>query len=199
MAGKGERNPVLLVTGWVGSPNHFAVLENRLKIDRWQVFTLNLKHIDVEDMEKAAAEVQHKIEDIRIQTKSKVDVVCYSVAGLVVRYYLKFMGGINAVQRYVSVGTPHYGTTVMFLLADLDHLLPGSGFLEQLNTPVETTGNIHYTAVWSSVDEIVQPVENGKFKVESGLVQNREVKNLMHLALVTHVDSYKFVKEGLLK
>lgn len=202
MSVRSEKKPILFITGWVGTPNHFIVLENRLKIDGWNVFTLNLKHHDVNDLEKAAEEIQHTVEDIKIKTNAThVDLLCHSIAGLVARYYIKFLGGINSVKHYVSLGTPHYGTTINFLGdgKNLEHLQPNSGFLDQLNLPVETTGTIYYTAIWSSADEAIQPVENAKFKTESSYVQNCEVKGLSHLELLTHVDAYTFVKEGLLK
>lgn len=198
----GGKIPILFISGWIGTPNHFIVLENRLKIDGWAVFSLDLSHHSLDDLEKAAEEVQHKIEDIKQKTKnSYVDLICHSIAGLVARHYIKYLGGINSVKHYISLGTPHYGTSVNFLGEgkNMKAIKPDSGFLAQLNQPQETTGTIFYTAIWSSTDEAVKPVENAAFKNENAYVQNRKVKQIAHLDLPTQVDPYKFVKEGLLK
>ena len=200
MTMKSDKNPILLVAGWVGTANHCSVLESRLKIDGYPVFMLSLDQHSRGDLEKAAEDVQHKIEDIKLKTKKlNVDIIAHGVAGLVVRYYLKFMGGVNSVKRCITLGCPHYGTTVMFLLDDLDPISPDSGFLNSLNLPDELTGSVYYTSIWSTEDEIIRPVENGQLKTESDYIQNRKIENINHLALLTNVNAYKFVKEGLLK
>ena len=102
------------------------------------------------------------------------------------------------MQQCILPGCPHYGTTVMFLLDNLDPVSPESGFLNSLNRPNELIGSVYYTSIWSTEDEITRPVENGQLKTESKYIQNRKIENINHLALLTNVNAYKFVKEGLL-
>ncbi|MHA1129297.1 MAG: esterase/lipase family protein [Candidatus Helarchaeota archaeon] len=195
---KENKNPILLVAGWVGTPNHFSVLESRLKIDGYQVFMLNLAPHSIGGLEKAAEDVQHTIENIKLKTSQPfIDLITHGAAGLVGRYYIKFMGGINSIKRCITLGCPHYGTTVMFLVDDLNSITPDSGFLNSLNLPDEITGSVQYTSIWSTEDEIIRPVENARLKTESVYIQNRKIENINHLALLTNVNAYKYVKESL--
>ena len=57
---------------------------------------------------------------VRAQTgAARVDLIGHSQGGLVGRYYIKYLGGASEVDSMISLGAPHYGTS----LANLANLL----------------------------------------------------------------------------
>ena len=59
-------------------------------------------------------------DSVRAQTgAARVDLIGHSQGGLVGRYYIKYLGGASEVDSMISLGAPHYGTS----LANLATLL----------------------------------------------------------------------------
>src|SRR5690606_24338545 len=54
--------------------------------------------------------------------------VAFSMGGLVARYYLQRLGGLQRVRRFATVSTPHSGTWVAWLVGGLGckQMRPGS-------------------------------------------------------------------------
>lgn len=83
------------------------------------------------------------------------------LAGLSSRYYLKNLGGTGVVDDWVSLGGPNHGTSTAYLCylfsAGCRDMIPGSGFLNNLNAGDETPGAVSYGTFWSSCDEVINP------------------------------------------
>src|SRR5580692_9380575 len=64
-----------------------------------------------------------------------IDIVGFSMGGLVSRYYIQRLGGIHRVRKFVTIGSPHRGTWAAFLRGNpgARDMRPGSGFLQDLN------------------------------------------------------------------
>jgi triacylglycerol lipase len=57
-----------------------------------------------------ANEIKQWVDDILNETGAdKIDLVGHSMGGISSRYYIKFLGGIDTVDDYVSLGSPHHG------------------------------------------------------------------------------------------
>lgn len=130
-----------------------------------------------------AEEIAAWVDQILAETGAeKVDIVSHSMGGLSTRYYIKFLGGIDKVDDYVSLASPHHGRTT----TDYGDVKPDSAFLENLNDGDETPGgvlpdtegwrddpageggyngahvpgDITWTAIRSNIDEYVKPPES---------------------------------------
>ena len=64
-----------------------------------------------------------------------LDLVGFSMGGIVSRYYIQRLGGIERVQRYVNISAPNNGTWTAYLLSRLGcvQMRPESEFLRDLN------------------------------------------------------------------
>jgi pimeloyl-ACP methyl ester carboxylesterase len=52
-----------------------------------------------------------KIEEILAQTKkSKVNIIAHSMGGLISRYYIEKLGGVDKVNKLIMLGTPNHGS-----------------------------------------------------------------------------------------
>jgi triacylglycerol esterase/lipase EstA (alpha/beta hydrolase family) len=75
----------------------------------WNVATLNLEPV-FGPVERYAELVHEAVERLRAATGTdRVTLVCHSMGGLAARSYLRRYGH-HAVQRVVTIGTPHHGT-----------------------------------------------------------------------------------------
>ena len=168
------RNPVILVHGFIAGfgLTPWGVMKDRLVRDGWrsdQIFAIQYKDpvfaSNVQNAQELAAYVQYVLS---VTGASKVDLVGHSMGGLSTRYYIKFLGGVNYVDDYVSLGTPQHGCwaanlpLLPLLSAGAKEMVPGSAFLTKLNSNDETPGSVSYTAIYSYIDEIVMPYWTAK-------------------------------------
>ena len=192
------KNPVLLVHGYLGNGViYWNVMTYRLRRDGFRCYTLTLPLFAMGDIRVSAEAVKKKVEDIKAETGCrKVNLVGHSVGGLICRYYIKFLEGVNNVSNYVSLGTPHHGTYLGYagwLTTAGRQMVPGSDFLKELNAGEETIGNVKYTSIYSLTDEAVIPQTNSFLEG----AENKVVALCGHLGLLVHPLAYRWTKEAL--
>lgn len=191
------KDPVLFIHGWTGSASNWDTMISRLVNDGWPrsilfAFTFSNPY-DASNGANArnAIEVDNWVNYILSVTgASKVDIVCHSMGGLSSRYWIKFMGGASKVDDYVSICSPHHGSTLAIFIGG--DMAPGSALLTMLNSGDETPGAVSYTCIWSPIDELVIPGSSGKL---SGAT-NRMVYTF-HIAALTNSQVYSIVKSAI--
>ena len=127
---------------------------------------------------------------------SNVDLICHSMGGLSSRYYIKFLGGTSKVDDYVSLGTPQKGTIMAIIgvaTAGGREMIPGSSFLDNLNSGDETPGSVHYTAIYAYMDELVQPYSNAKL---SDGATNKGKSWVGHIGLLFNSQVYGWTRDA---
>lgn len=170
----GAKNPVLLVHGYFGSilddvtvALYWKFVKDRLVADGFNVYTIALDNAAIQDIAKSAQQVADKVQQIIAQTGAqKVDVVGHSEGGLVNRYYIQKLGGVNYVDDYISISTPHRGT-IMSSIGPGEaarQMLVGSSFLRDLNSGDTLPGSVSYTSIYSTMDEAVVPQEDAHYE-----------------------------------
>jgi triacylglycerol lipase len=89
----------------------------------------------------------------------KIDLVAFSMGGLVTRYYLQRLGGLDRVQRYVTISAPHGGTLLAYLIpnAGCRQMRFGSAFLRDLESDAERLRQLEFTSLWTPLDAIIVP------------------------------------------
>ena len=115
---------------------------------------------DNQNIMEYAERLKDVVEVVKHNTgKNKVIIIAHSMGGLVSRAYIKYFGGIDSVDKLVTVFTPNHGThgyiafgCGTFLAGreptlECDDMKSGSSFLTSLNSPDETPGNIKYLTV----------------------------------------------------
>jgi triacylglycerol lipase len=138
-------------------------------------------------MEESAVEIGAFVDRVRAATGApEVDIVGHSEGTVVPRYYFKFLGGADKVDRFVAL-TPLYDGTTLFglsslvlaaekltpALADLlkggvaqmcgscRQFLTGSEFLARLNEGGKAVAGVTYTNIMTRYDETVIPYTSG--------------------------------------
>jgi len=150
-------DPVVFVHGYSGSTIvNFSAMISWFKADGWPSnYLYYYTYNSLTGVKSAADVLKGKVDDCLARTgKTKVDLVCHSMGGLVARYYMKYRGGASKVNQVVYVATPHRGTTWAYLdpiTQSAVDMRPGSSLINSIN------GYCPGLSLWSSCDEIVIP------------------------------------------
>ncbi|MGC5031892.1 esterase/lipase family protein [Micromonospora sp. DT229] len=205
-------NPVIVVGGLSGIAAVYQPLAARLRADGYRVWVYELPNLGLGDIVASAGSLRAFVGKVRASTgAAKVDLVAHSEGGLVSRYYIKNLGGGATIGRYVSLGTPQYGTYVANLLAFLglgscagivacQQMTIGSSFLAALNAGDDTPGSVRWTTVRTWQDELVRPVDNATLAdgATNVLIQAKcPLRVVGHLALVVDGTTYSIIRQAL--
>lgn len=132
---------------------------------------------------ESVLELRDFVDKVRKDTGAKkVDMVGWSQGGVLIQAYMKYQGGAdrenpekNIVNHVISLGAPHHGTSLsgMAVLANAlgitkaagsvlgvgptDQAL-GSDFIKKLNEGGDTMPGVEYTSIFTTYDQIVNPV-----------------------------------------
>ncbi|MET8045040.1 alpha/beta fold hydrolase [Micromonospora sp. NPDC005215] len=205
-------NPVIVVGGLSGVAVAYQPLAARLRADGYRAYVYQLPGLGLGDIPTSARALASYVDQVRASTgAATVDIVAHSEGGLVSRYYLKRLGGTTAVGRYVSLGTPQYGTYVANVAAFLglgscagvvacQQMTIGSAFLADLNAGDDTPGAVRYTTVRTVQDELVRPTGNAAVNdgATNVLIQAYcPLRVVGHLGLVLDGTAYTIVRGAL--
>ena len=205
-------NPVIVVGGLSGIAAVYQPLAARLRADGYRVWVYELPNLGLGDIAASAGSLRTFVGKVRASTgAAKIDLVAHSEGGLVSRYYIKNLGGGDTIGRYVSLGTPQYGTYVANMLAFLglgscagivacQQMTIGSSFLAALNAGDDTPGSVRWTTVRTWQDELVRPVDNATLAdgATNVLIQAKcPLRVVGHLALVVDGTTYSIIRQAL--
>lgn len=205
-------NPVIVVGGLSGIASAYGPLASRLRVDGYRVWVYQLPNLGLGDIPTSARAFSSFVAQVRASTgAAKVDVVAHSEGGLVSRYFIKNLGGTSSIGRYVSLGTPQYGTYVANIVKFLglgscagivacQQMSIGSSFLTGLNSGDDTPGTVRWTAVRTIQDELVRPVDNAKLAdgATNVLIQSAcPLRVVGHLGLVLDGTTYTVIRQAL--
>ena len=155
------RNPILFVHGYASDGTIWDTMRDRFAADGWPADHLATWSYNYNQSNATTAErVRDQVQALLASTGAdEVDIITHSMGGLSSRHFLKFMGGDEQVEAWVSLAGPNHGTGWAYgcLSWSCFEMRPGSDFLTTLNQGKETPGDTRYGTWWSSCDEIINP------------------------------------------
>jgi len=131
--------PVVLVHGYMGHPAMMRPLARALLLGGAKATEAVAYPSMTWSFEQILAHLDTTIRAFAQQQGCKVAVVGHSMGAVATRAWLKFEGGHDVVQRFVSIGGPHAGTSLYRVVPSpvRSALDPASPFLERLNATPE--------------------------------------------------------------
>lgn len=166
--------PVLLVPGYGGGTDALDVLAAALTRSGRDATVVQLAGDGTGDLRKQAKVVDTAVTAALERTgAASVDVVGYSAGGVTVRVWLDEFGTGGLVRRVVTLGSPHHGTSLAALAADLApdscpvgcrQLATDSDLLRSLNAKDETPSGPTWVSMWSENDRTVVPPESASIE-----------------------------------
>ncbi|MGW5381925.1 esterase/lipase family protein [Nocardia sp. NPDC003963] len=191
--------PLLLIHGtWMNAYNGFAFMGQPLKDAGFCTFTFNYGRSNlvqggglgsvlpgtmgtgyIQDSSKQLATFVDRV--LAATGASEVDMIAHSQGGSMANWYTKFDGGADKVDKLITFGATHHGTTLdgigalgrainnfgIDILGFIEIFVGhsgiqqtvGSDFVDQLNAGGDTVPGVDYTVVGTRYDEVTTPYD----------------------------------------
>lgn len=195
MKSSNNRNPVLLVHGIWDTSAIFNTMSAYLSQLGWSVCGLSLTP---SNGDKCLDHLAGQIADCAAKTfgpEQPFDLIGFSMGGIVSRYYLQRLGGIDRVQRFITISSPHHGTLTGYASRrpGCVQMRPNSQFLRDLNRDVAMLEKLNFTSIWTPYDLMIFPATSSKMPVGREVI----VPVPLHGMMVKHPKVIKAVAEAL--
>ncbi|WP_309728458.1 triacylglycerol lipase [Chamaesiphon sp. OTE_75_metabat_556] len=177
-----HRNPVLLVHGLMDTSRKMRKIAAHLRGLGWQVTDIDLTANNGDTrLEILAQQVAAKIERT-FAPHQRIDLLGFSMGGLVTRYYIQRLSGIDRVQRFVTISTPHRGTIAanFSMRCGCIQMRPDHDFIRDLNRDVDLLNELNFTSLWTPFDLIILPPSSSQL----GIGTEQKIPVLTHPLMV---------------
>ncbi|MEB3218295.1 MAG: triacylglycerol lipase [Nostocales cyanobacterium 94392] len=192
-----QKNPLLLVHGIWDTARVFMRMIPFLNERGWKVYDLDLSpNNGTKGLDDLAQQIANKI-NATFPPEQPFDLLGFSMGGIVSRYYLQRLGGINRVQRFIALSAPNHGTRTAYFNQGLGcvQMRPNSGFLRDLNSDVQILSQINFTSIWTPYDMMIVPADSSRMPVGDNIV----VPVLNHAWMLTDSKSLSAIATALSK
>jgi triacylglycerol lipase len=185
-----NRNPVILVHGLWDRSIIFNTLSTYLQNLGWSVHRFDLIPNNGElPLEQLAEQLAIRIEQT-LDPSQAFDLVGFSMGGIVSRYYVQRLGGLDRVQRFVTISSPHRGTWTAYatMQPGCMQMRPNSEFLQDLNRDAtEILGKLDFTSIWTPYDLMIVPASSS----EIGMGTQIQIPVALHAGMVKDARTLK--------
>jgi triacylglycerol lipase len=185
-----QTEPIVFVHGYSGSSSNWSTMMSRFAASGYpssKLYGFNYNSLLSSDT-SSGAQLASYVSGVRARHGGeRVSIVAHSNGGLVSRAFRVFNGGSTQMRRFVTLGTPHSGTTsawACFSPACFD-MRPGSLFLLRL------AGRGCDRSLWSAVDGVILPAGSARCGTST------QVASVGHLSLLTDSSVYGSVRAAL--
>lgn len=145
--------PVVLIHGFLENAyDNWASLAPVLVAEGYCVFALDYGAPEgvpfggLGSIAEGATELAAFVDSVVDETGApRVSIVGHSKGGVVPRYYVRFLGGVDRVSRIVALSPPNYPVPGP----------PTDDALVQLNSPTDTVPGVDYTVIVTRHDQVV--------------------------------------------
>ena len=181
-----DPRPVVLVHGLGDTPHLFRRLIQRLDQAQIPVSAPHLPHrLGATPLRLLAAQL-----DRHIQARwgdQEIDLLGFSMGGVISRIWLQDLGGAARCRRFISVGSPQRGTVTAqwippWLMAGVADMKRGSALLNHLNAHRAALDGVDCTSFFCRWDLMVMPGWQAVLPVG----ERRAVPVLTHAQLIHH-------------
>jgi triacylglycerol lipase len=188
-----RRNPVLLVHGIKDTAARMEKMAAHLRRKGWDAHTITLRpNWGQVGIEVLARQVEEFVRATFHQSQ-RIDLVGFSMGGLVCRYFIQRLGGLARLDRFIAIASPHHGSLLAWLWPGegCRQMRPRSGFLRDLNSDIGMLENLKFTSLWTPLDLMVVPASSSRAGI------GREVKLWMpaHPLMVLHPRAWRVVAD----
>ncbi|WP_341525010.1 triacylglycerol lipase [Nostoc sp. UHCC 0302] len=190
-----QHNPVLLVHGIEDTGAVFNRMADYLRQKSRSVYTLDLvpNNGDV-GLDELAKQIVNYV-TANFLPEQPLNLVGFSMGGIVSRYYIQRLGGIKRVQRLITISSPHQGTVVAYgsLRPGCVQMRPNSLFLKDLNADVAMLKQLNFTSIWTPYDLMILPAKSSQMPVGREVI----VPVALHPWMLTDIRVLATVTEAL--
>jgi triacylglycerol lipase len=170
-ADQSQQGAVIVVPGYGGTVSDVAPIVAELRREGRKAVAFQPSQGGTGDLRVQA----RRLADLAKRTIARtgidsVDLVGYSAGGVIARIFVRDDGGDSVVRRVLTLGSPHHGTDVASLAADVGGGCPtaceqmgtGSDLLRRLNAGDETPAGPKWVTVRTENDHTVTPSDSAE-------------------------------------
>jgi pimeloyl-ACP methyl ester carboxylesterase len=177
--------PIVLVHGYFHNRSGFFLMARALRREGFRyVYGMNYNPLG-ESVSSLSARLAQHVEDVlAVSGAPRVHLVGHSLGGVIARWYVQEMGGASAVERCVTIGTPHAGTYAAYcgLGQTAREMRPGSDVVRRLERGF-VDGPTRYLNLYSDLDVLIVPA-NSAILPDRTNVESRLISDLGHTSLL---------------
>jgi triacylglycerol lipase len=162
-----SRRPVLLIHGFYDTVARFQHIKPYLERRGLRVYSFNLVPNNGDVAVPELARQLDRYVRATFPAYAAIDLVGFSMGGLIARFYMQRLGGIQRVRKLITIGTPHRGTWTAFLRGNpgVRNMRPGSAFLQDLNRDIAMFNAVSFTSIWTPLDLMIVPAHSSRAPV----------------------------------
>lgn len=155
--------PVLLIHGIDDTAKVFEPMQRYLRDRGWSdIHACSLTPSNGElGLETLARQTQAYIAS-HLGYADRIDLVGFSMGGIIGRYYLQQLGGLSRVRNFITLSSPHNGTWTGYLRqnAGARQMRPNSPFLKTLNQSLTDLKQVNFMSIWTPYDLMILPASS---------------------------------------
>ena len=199
MRSEAPSRPLVLVHGLLDTPRLFSRLERRLEGQDRPVFSPHLPHrFGATPLRQLAQQLDGLIQE-RWGVETSIDILGFSMGGVIARTWLQELGGAKRTHRFLSVGSPQQGTLTAqcvpaWLFAGLADMKRGSPLLRSLNGNYSDLQAVECISFFCRWDLMVCPGWQAVLPIGA----SKAVPVWTHQQLMSHPRSLDLLTEALL-
>lgn len=154
--------PLVLVHGLLDTPRVFNGLRHQLDGRRQDLLSPALPMRLGRTPVMRAAELLGSEIDSNLGTQQTIDLLGFSMGGVIARCWIQLLGGAQRIRRFISIGSPHQGTITAQpwpgrVFQGIDDVKWGSSLLRRLNHDIDPLRRIECHSFFSALDLVVLP------------------------------------------
>ncbi len=190
--------PLVLVHGLLDTPRLFSRLERRLEVQPRPLLSPHLPHrFGATPLRTLAKQLDQQIQE-QWGVERPIDLLGFSMGGVIARIWLQEFGGAKRTQRFISVGSPQRGTLTAqcipgCLFAGLADMKRGSSLLRSLNLDCAALESVDCISFFCRWDLMVFPGWQAVLPIGKAM----EVPVITHQQLMSHPRSLDLLIESL--
>ena len=199
MESEAATRPLVLVHGLLDTPRLFSRLQHRLEGQNRPILSPHLPHrFGAIPLRKLARQLDGLIQE-RWGPKTPIDLLGFSMGGVIARTWLQELDGAKRTHRFISVGSPQQGTLTAqcvpsWLFAGLADMKRGSPLLRSLNGDYAELQAVECLSFFCRWDLMVYPGWQAVLPIGKSTV----VPVWTHQQLMSHPKSLDLLIESLL-
>jgi triacylglycerol lipase len=162
----GTRN-VILVHGIFDTGKIFRPMIQSLEGNGFRPLAPNLTPGNGDlGLDQLASQVAAFVQE-HIPQGEQFDLVGFSMGGLVSRFYVQRLGGVERVGRLITISAPHHGTWWAHTVGNPGsrHMRRGSSFLADLNREAAMLERVKFVSIWTPFDLMILPAKSSSLGV----------------------------------
>jgi triacylglycerol lipase len=192
-----HRNPILLVHGLMDTSRDMRKISRYLSDLGWQVVDIDLTPNTGDARLEILAQQVADLVERTFSPHQQIDLLGFSMGGLVTRYYIQRLGGIDRVDRFITISTPHRGTIAANFSTRTGcmQMRPDSTFMTDLNRDVERLNQLNFTSIWTPFDLIILPPSSSKL----GIGIELQISALAHPLMLADRRTFRAISDALVQ